>query len=125
MISLTQTAYVTNYNDATANAVPSFMAFLLGWMNILGAGISWLANPLLFLSWIMLFFAPKKSLICSALSVLLCLSFLRFNDIIVNEGGGHSDITGYGTGYWLWLVSCCVNCAGTFLVYQNSVKKAA
>jgi hypothetical protein len=35
----------------------------------------------------------------------LSLSFLLHQQILVDEAGNHSGITGYGAGYWLWVAS--------------------
>ena len=52
IISLTQTAYVTEPTDSIASH--AFVALLTGWLNFMGPGISWFANPLLIVSWVLL-----------------------------------------------------------------------
>jgi hypothetical protein len=118
VISLTQVAYITNPKDSIASY--SISAFLLGWLNIAGPGISWLANPLLILSWIFLFKRIKLSLIFSIVAVLFCSSFMLFDQILINEAGSHSEILSYGIGYWLWLSSCIFNFIATLILYTKS-----
>jgi hypothetical protein len=65
----------------------------------------WLANPLLFVSWITYKKKPKTSLILSILSLLFMLSFLLVDEIISNEAGMKSKVVSYGLGYWLWVMS--------------------
>lgn len=122
--SLTQSAY---YVEGSGESVGSFslVAFLLGWVVMLGAGISWLANPILFFSWItMLRRKRKAAIILSILAVAFALSFLLFDEVVANEGGGKRDIVGYGAGYWLWLSSCGVNLIGNLALNALNNKKA-
>ncbi|MCW1148549.1 hypothetical protein [Flavobacterium lacisediminis] len=115
IISLTQTAYITEPADSIASH--AFIAFLTGWLNFMGPGISWFANPLLIISWILLLNNKIKfSLISSFISVLFCLSFLLFNKIALDEAVNYGEILGYGTGYWFWLTSCIIALIGSILI---------
>ena len=119
LISLTQDTY---YISEMKDSVGSFglISFLLGWLDIFGPGISWLANPLLIISWFVLIYKnPKISLYLSFIAVVFSLSFLLFKDIIENEGGGKSEIIAYGNGYWLWLSSCFLNFFGNLIIYSK------
>ncbi|UOK41596.1 MULTISPECIES: hypothetical protein [Flavobacterium] len=117
--SLTQNTYLVNNNEESVGSF-GLIAFLLGWMNLFGAGISWLANPFLLISWgTLLFGNTKKTLIFSGLALLFSLSFLLFGDIIANEGGGHKQITTYAIGYYLWTSSCGINFIGNLILYFN------
>ena len=113
IISLTQKCYCT-----TSECGDSIMAFLLGWAALLsgGAGISWLANPLLFASWIMLRKNLKLSMFLSVAAALLSLSFLLFDTVIANEAGQKHQIIAYKLGYWLWMGSNLVMLLGTFVL---------
>ncbi|MFK7049096.1 hypothetical protein FLACOL_01838 [Flavobacterium columnare] len=116
LMSLTQNAY---YIAEMKDSIGSFglTSFLLGWFDIFGPGISWLANPLLIISWIVLIFKNSKiSLYLSFMAVVFSLSFLFFKEIIVNEAGEKSEIIVYGNGYWLWLSSCVLNFFGNIIV---------
>jgi len=122
-LSLTQNAY---YVTGMEESVGSFglIAFLLGWLDIFEAGITWLANPLLIISWIILLFGKSKfSLILSLLAILFSFSFLFFKNIILNEGTlQHGEIIAYGNGYWLWLSSCGINFLGNLIVLFKEKK---
>ena len=123
LASLTQNTYYLGDHEESVGSF-GLIAFLLGWMGVFGAGISWLANPFLILSWGLLIFGKlKKSLISSVLALLFSLSFMLFSDIIANEGGGHKDITAYDIGYYLWVSSCGINFLGNLILnlnYKNS-----
>ena len=116
LISLTQNAYFTTGMNESVGSF-GLVAFLFGWMGLSGAGVSWLANPLLIISWILLFRNSKVSLILSGLALFFAFSFLGFKEVIVNEGGGKSEIIAYGNGYWLWLSSCGLNLMGNLIIY--------
>ena len=119
IVSLTQTAYITEPADSIASN--AFVAFLTGWLNFMGPGISWFANPLLIISWILLLNNKIKfSLILSFIAVLFCLSFLLFNKIALDEAVNYGEILGYGSGYWLWLTSCITMFMGSVLINHNT-----
>ena len=117
LLSLNNDAYyIKNRQDSLGSF--GLIAFLLGWMNLFGAGICWLANPFLMFSWIFQMSGSKKnSFVLAILALFFSLLFLLFGNILVNEAGQHSEITNYGTGYWLWLGSCGINLIGTLTVY--------
>lgn len=79
----------------------SIMPFLLGWFALLSgsAGISWIANPLILIAWILLIKNKKSTWIFSLLASIACLSFLLFNSILVNEAGHFETILKIGIGY--------------------------
>lgn len=122
-ISLTKNAY---YIEGMRESVGSFglIAFLLGWMDFSGPLLVWLANPLLFLSWVFLFSKrAKRALIPGILAVIFSMSFLFFENIVANEGGGKSQIISYDIGYWIWISSFITNLLGNFaltLITRNS-----
>ena len=105
IFSLTQKCYCT-----TSVCSDSIMVFILGWAALLkgGAGISWIANPLLLAAWIKLKKNLKASMFLSMFGVLMSLSFLLFDSIIDNENGQNKEIISYQAGYWLWVSSAVV-----------------
>lgn len=102
------------------------MVFLLGWFAMIkgGAGISWLANPLLFAAWIKLKKNLKASMFLSMFAALISLSFLLFDSIIDNENGQEKEIISYRAGYWLWVTSGVVMLVGTYtLMLRHNTRK--
>lgn len=119
--SLFLNAFYTNESNDYVGSLGIF-AFLFGFFSM---NVSWYANPCLFISLLQLKRGKlKKALIFSILSVILGFSFLFYKTIMVNEGGGKSDIIAYGLGYWFWLSSLIINFFGitltNILVIDNS-----
>ena len=82
-----------------------------------GAGISWLANPLLISSWGLYFFDKGKlASITSILAVVAATSFLSFDTVISSAAPTYSKITEIKLGYWLWLASTVI--MAIFSTYQ-------
>jgi hypothetical protein len=120
--SLFQIAYIKDTSPDN-NTEYGLGVFLFGWINVFGAGVSWLANPLLILSWKLLFKNIKYAMILSFSALVFALSFLTFDEILANEGGGHCGILSYGTGYWLWIASCLSSFTGTAILYMFSNRR--
>ncbi len=110
-ISLTQKCYCT-----TSTCGDSIIVVLIGWLGLFsgGATLTWLANPFLVMSWILLEKNLKASMLFSVLAGLLSLAFLMFDGIVDTEAGHVREIVSYKSGYWLWLSSCWVMLVGTF-----------
>ncbi|WP_073553053.1 hypothetical protein [Elizabethkingia meningoseptica] len=105
VLSLTQTAVFMN-KGGDDNYMLSIACLLLGWAEVFEGGIAWLANPLLFISWIL--FLIKQTRITAFISLaalLLSLSYLSASTITIDEGGNKADIISYGAGYYLWVLS--------------------
>jgi hypothetical protein len=113
LTSLTQKCYCT-----TSSCGDSIMVLFLGWFSALtgGAGITWLANPLLVAAWLSLKKRLKISMFLSVLATLVALMFMLFTSITDNEGGISHQIIAYKPGYWLWVASCSTMLAGTFVL---------
>lgn len=80
---------------------------LLGWAEMERGGISWMANPLLFIA--AFFLLLKKTKISAMISFIafgLTFCYLAVGEITVNEAGHKYPITGYGPAYFLWIASC-------------------
>jgi hypothetical protein len=121
IISLTQTAF---YYFDYSTSVDAFSALYLGWFTLIigdGAAISWLANPSIFIAWIIFLKSPRRSLLFSIAATLFSISFLFFKEVTTDEGGGRSEIVRCGTGYWLWLLSCFTMVLGSifYMVFFN------
>jgi len=118
MTALSQKAYCTN-NDCGEkwSGLAILISGVFGLFNW-GATISWYANPFIFISW----FTFKKnniSLIFSSLAFIIGISFLFFEEIIINEGGFYGKITGYETGFYLWNLSFIIMVIGNILRLKN------
>ncbi len=120
-ISLTQKCYCT-----TSTCGDSILVVLIGWLGLFsgGATLTWLANPFLVMSWILLEKNLKASMIFSALAGLLSLAFLMFDGIVDTEAGHVREIVSYKAGYWLWLGSCWVMLTGTFWLQWKENKRS-
>lgn len=109
-VSLTQDAFYIAGSNPTAWS-PGWALLLFGLLGAAagGAALTWFANPLLFFAWGAHFLREDQSeRICGVLATLTAASFLLFSEVITNEAGGYSAITGYGPGYWFWSSSCAV-----------------
>jgi hypothetical protein len=102
--SLTQFAFYVDTPDAWGDR--AFFLLLIGWLGIFSGELSWFANPLLAASWVAAFVGEKSVAIVSAIAALiLATTFLLRDTLIASEAPTYAKITGYGLGYWLWLLS--------------------
>lgn len=114
LIALTQKCYCTD----NGHCGDTIAVVLTGWLGLMmgGAMITWLANPLIWGSWL---FSTngKVSLALSLLALVFSLSFLLFTEI-VSDGSGHPRaIIGYRSGYWLWVFSILICFLGNFISF--------
>ena len=122
LISLTQMSFCANgrcQNDGLTN-------LLMGWFTIFmlyPIGMVWLANPILFFSWIIFNKKLKTSLVSSVISLLLMLSFLLFDKVVNNEAGIPEKITSIKLGYWLWVSSAFIMVLGNAFLFYKKKKK--
>ncbi|MDB5133274.1 MAG: hypothetical protein JWR02_3023 [Mucilaginibacter sp.] len=112
--SFTQKCYCTIYHcvDSLAALISGTAGFFCSW-----AGATWLANPLLITSWILIKRNSKLSLITSLLASLIALSFLLFTKVLDNENGDLNEIISYKLGYWLWVSSSSTMLIGNTISY--------
>jgi hypothetical protein len=66
--------------------------------------MTWLANPVLFLSWIAVLRSSREVSIYLSLAALALSAMFLLARTVVGEKGP-LDITCVGRGYWLWLAS--------------------
>jgi len=113
VFSLTQKCYYT-----TNNCSDSIMVFLLGWFAVFsgGAGIAWLANPFLILSWMATKRNSKHALWFCLLALCFSLSFLLFDTITDSESGHQNQIINYKMGYWFWVASAAILVTGNIFL---------
>jgi hypothetical protein len=79
---------------------------LLGWMETIGPGVAWLANP----AWILSHVLRRrgrldKALACSIVAVCLSLSSFFVRELTMNEGGGTAQIYSPGLGFYVWFLA--------------------
>ncbi|MBK9109493.1 MAG: hypothetical protein IPM92_14245 [Saprospiraceae bacterium] len=119
LISLTQKGYCTKNNCSD-----SIILFLLGWFGMLmgGAGICWIANPVILTSWYFTKKASKYAMYTSLLATAICFSFLLFSTVSDNESGHQNQIISYECGYWLWCASAVVLLVGNVILVRQKVK---
>lgn len=104
MLACSQRVYCTNYDcgsewSGLAVLISGIFGIFIG-----GPCLTWLANPIILISWIT-YRKTKFSLITSILAFLIGVSFVFFDEIIVDEAGNIREITGYKIGYYLWILS--------------------
>ncbi|HYC87028.1 MAG TPA: hypothetical protein VEB86_17465 [Chryseosolibacter sp.] len=132
ILSLTQDAYC--FDDCVGSLLP----LLTGWLGLLtevgwltdwvmnsdqsaspqgwGSSFSWLANPLLILSWLVLSRNATLAIRFSLLAVLFASSFLFFDRVLANEAGHYRTVTGVKAGFWLWWLSAIATMAGSIVL---------
>jgi hypothetical protein len=83
-------------------------------------GMIWFANLLLFLSLAKISKA-HTSLFVSSMAFILSLCFLLVGELkdvsggLMENGSFTEKVTGYGIGYWLWLLSSATACVGNII----------
>jgi hypothetical protein len=105
------------------SAWPGYGILLFGPLGLLASTTNWtwLANPVLFVAWIMHFLGARilsAGLSSAAFVIALCFLFQR--EIMTNEAGILFPITGYRIGYWIWLSSIAVVCFGSMAAIELS-----
>jgi hypothetical protein len=122
--SLTQYCFWAAHNP---HGVSGLLALLLGWVPYGGINsVSWFANPLFLLSWILIWIRSRRyfAIIPSLLALALALSFLAQEGVMLDEGGGRHPITRYGPGYWLWIASIAAILIGNIIQIVHEIAKA-
>jgi hypothetical protein len=100
--------------------VMGYMSFLFGWLGVLAAdpaSFVWIANPLLFASWVKIKKSTRMTFILSVLSLIIMVSFLFAGEIIVSESGSLQKIISIKLGYWLWVLSAFIMVIGNGVLY--------
>jgi len=104
-ICLTQPGFYVDREEPVFGSGTGLL--LIGWFAIgSGAGFAWLANPVLFLAWRFVWSGERMaSLVAAVVALLLMLAFPMVGWVITSAVGTLYEVTRYGLGYWLWLVS--------------------
>tara|TARA_R110001606_G_C15135602_1_gene623904 strand:+ start:188 stop:733 length:546 start_codon:yes stop_codon:yes gene_type:complete len=118
IIACSQIVYCTNGNcgenwSGLAVLISGIFGIFIG-----GACITWLANPLILISWLT-FKKTKFSLVMSIIALLFGMSFLFFDEIIINEAGHYGKITGYEMGFYLWNLSLIIMIIRNIISLKN------
>lgn len=101
---------------------PSIDALVLGWAEMFEGIFSWLANPLLIVSWVLFGMNKRGGMILALMASLISLSFLFCHTIMEDEAGNTGTIQNLSTGYWLWVASCFVTYVGALVGRMNNRK---
>ena len=100
-----------------------FEVLAMGWLGAFFGQFAWFANLLLLLAIAMLLFRRwTATLVCSLLAALLALNTLLIlsQEIPLDEGGiRHTEVTGLGVGFYIWLLSLLSIGAGAVFLRQR------
>jgi hypothetical protein len=89
--------------------------FLLGWLGPVGAEFAWFANPCIWIANSKIRSSDyREARAFAGLALALILSMWFRGTILVNEGGGRSQIAAFQVGYWLWAISALMLFVGSF-----------
>lgn len=90
-----------------------FGELIAGWFAAIDGVKAWYANPLLLVAWITFRSrSPAVSSICTLIALWDMASFQSVHKIVVSEAPTYAQITGYGVGYWIWILSAVALLAG-------------
>lgn len=115
-ICLTQPGFYAGSEEPVFG--PGIGLLLIGWFVIgTGAGFSWFANPVLFLVWSFAWSGKRTVvLVAAVVALLLMLSFPMVGLVITSAVGTLHEVTGYGLGYLLWVVSAVLALLSAFAI---------
>jgi hypothetical protein len=111
--------------NGSCSGWPSWGVLAFGFLGISAspANMIWIANPLLITSWLATFRRwTLFPLLLGGSALVLALTFLFAKTAVTNEGGIPFPITGYRTGYWLWLASMTMACIAALLAMVTKKK---
>lgn len=111
--SLTQVGF---YMGDKVPGAHGYVLLMLGWLSILtGGGFSWLANPLLLAGWFCLSGRVYRGALVACLGALTLMGALPLvGTAPVSTEGTPIEITSYGPGYWLWIISAILGAFAGF-----------
>ena len=99
-----------------------YEAFLLGWMDLSGSGIAWIANPLSVIALLLFLFNKlKASFITGFTAILFALGFILYENYFGPESTtAHISI---GPSYFLWMASILNICVVAIYLIQWRKRK--
>lgn len=117
LVSLSQECFCTSNK-----CYESISIIFVGCLSVFvgGATLTWFANPLIIITWILTYSNKKFALFTAVASSIICFSFLKFDSIIMDESGHYWPIFEYKIGYWLWtLSSLTLTIGNAYLLYKR------
>jgi len=93
------------------------ICLLIGWVSVLEFWPMWLANPLLLLC--LIFLGCKKyrvALVLGLAAIAFALCTLSITQMLRDEGGTMNKVTGFGVGFYLWLLSIVIPTVGSLIM---------
>jgi hypothetical protein len=124
LLAMTQPAF---YQNRPAEPVTHSVWLLLsGGMGVLIGYFEWIANPLIFYSWI----SARRRRILPALLASIAAAGLMFSFLLRKKmdwpgmaTDTHPDIQGYAAGFWLWLASALVMVAASGVEFARNPRE--
>ncbi|TFF42222.1 hypothetical protein [Pseudomonas sp. RIT623] len=92
--------------------IPALQMLLYGPWGIAFGLYQWFANPLLALAILAHRRFRRLALGCGLAALYLAASSFTIERLPDNQSYGFQDLTGFGTGFYLWLLAMLVFCAG-------------
>ena len=109
--------------DGNCGDWPGYLILLVGWLGVADglSNLAWIANPLIFVAWIAIWFGHSRYGLMWALPAFaFAVSFSYARAAIAKSD--HRPLTGswigtWGleTGYWLWLAAIAIGCLAAVL----------
>lgn len=92
------------------------------WVSGLLAVVSWFANPLLLVVWLLFLFGSRSATFAVALlTIILMVSYLNVAPLPIGWKDAPIHIQSYAVGYWAWILSAAIMVAASF-PYQGAVQ---
>ncbi len=122
-IALTQPTYCSGSDCGGFG--DGFVALMTGWFGILfaqGIYFVWLANPFMIAAWFYIPKLPKLATLFYLIASIICLCFLKGEEVYINAKGESAKITGFCSGYWLWTSAAIVGFLSSLSIWIMKVR---
>jgi hypothetical protein len=115
IFSLTQICFYTG-SGANGAIGPGFILAAFGWLAMSEDMLAWFANPLIGMAWLFSLVQLRiVALLLGLVALGLALSFLLQTEVMVDRTSKRSQVLDYALGYWMWVSSIAVCCAGNLI----------
>lgn len=104
LLSLLLPAWALYNGDQT----PGYYVLMTGWLGPIVGNIAWFANVFFLSAAVKLVFHDRPAPISASVGMLVALDTLRYDEVLLNEGGTTAPIYGYGAGAILWLAAISI-----------------